>query len=87
MHAVLYAVLALGLRWLFTERLQGLRLWGMVLLVALAQEGLQLWGAARMPAWSEAFDLMVDAGGVAIGLLIWRCLRGRRADANDEVKI
>ena len=86
MHAALYAVLVLGLNWLFAKRLRGLRLWGIVLLVALAQEGLQLWGAARLPGWGEGFDLLVDVGGAAIGMLIWQLLRGRQVDANDEVK-
>lgn len=86
MHAALYAVLALGLSWLLEGRLCKWQLWEIVLLVAFAQEGLQLWGAARLPAWSEVFDLMVDTSGAAIGMLIWRCLRGRQANANDEVK-
>ena len=86
MHAGLYAVLVWGLNWLFAKRLRGLRLWGIVLLVALAQEGLQVWGAARLPGWGEGFDLLVDVGGAAIGMLIWQLLRGRQVDANDEVK-
>ena len=86
MHAALYAVLALGLSWLFGKHMRGLYLWGIVLLVALAQEGLQLWGASRLPGWGEAFDLLVDAGGAAIGLWIWQRLRGRRVHENDEVK-
>ena len=86
MHAGLYAVLVMGLCWLFAKRLRGLQLWGIVLLVALAQEGLQLWGAARLPGWGEGFDLLVDAGGAAIGWLIWRLLRGRHTEVNDEVK-
>jgi hypothetical protein len=77
MHAVLYAVLALGLNLLLGGHLSMCQLWGIVLLVAFAQEGLQLLGAARLPAWSEVFDLVVDGGGAAIGMLIWRCLRGR----------
>ena len=86
MHATLYAVLALGLSWLLEGHLRKWQLWGIVLLVAFAQEGLQLWGAARLPAWSEVFDLIVDTGGAIIGLLIWRYLWGRRVHENDEVK-
>jgi hypothetical protein len=82
----MYAVLVLGLRWLLEERVRKWQLWGIVLVVAFAQEGLQLWGAARLPGWGEGFDLLVDAGGATIGWMIWRFLRGRQADANDEVK-
>ena len=86
MHAALYAVLVLGLNWLFEKRLRGLRLWGIVLLVAFAQEGLQLWGATRVPGWGEAFDLVVDASGAVVGILIYRCLQGRQVVGNSEVK-
>lgn len=86
MHAALYAVLVLGLCWLMEERLRKWQLWGIVLVVAFAQEGLQLWGAARLPGWGEGFDLLVDVGGAAIGWMIWRLLRGRQADGNNEVK-
>ncbi len=85
MHAALYAVLVLGLLWLFADRLRKGYVWGIVLLVALTQEGLQLWGAGRLPGWGEGFDLLVDAGGAAIGMLIWQLLRGRQADARIEV--
>lgn len=87
MHAALYAVLALGLGWVFGKRLHRAWLWVILLIVAFAQEGLQLWGAARMPGWGEVFDLLVDVGGAAIGLLVWRCfLRGRQAVKNKEVR-
>ncbi len=86
MHAGMYAVLVLGLSWLLEERVRKWQMWGIVLLVALMQEGLQLWGAARLPGWGEGFDLLVDMSGAGIGWMIWRILRGRQEDANDEVK-
>lgn len=86
LHAAMYAVLVLGMRWILAERLRKVWIWGIVLVVAFAQEGLQLWGAGRLPGWGEGFDLLVDVSGAAIGWMIWRLLQGRQKDSTDEVK-
>jgi type IV secretory pathway VirB2 component (pilin) len=86
MHAALYAVLALGLSVLFGKRLSWAGLAGLVLTVAMFQEGLQLLGAGRAPGRGEAFDLLVDACGAALGFGLWRGWQGRRALLKGEVK-
>ncbi len=78
MHAILYAVLAgLLAAWIKPASVRAvLILSGIVLLVGCFQEGLQWLASQRGAGWSaSAFDLMVDAGGAAVGLALAR-LRG-----------
>ncbi len=78
MHAFLYAVLAwLLAAWIEPVSVRAVSiLLGIVLLVGCFQEGLQWLASQRGARWSaSAFDLMVDAAGVAVGLLLTRIRR------------
>jgi hypothetical protein len=72
MHALLYAVLAIGLSMIFrlqeAQTTQTVRILGIVLLVGLTQEALQFLPYHSLPNLDSAFDLLVDLSGGALGL-------------------
>ncbi|MCX7852036.1 MAG: hypothetical protein N2383_04555 [Caldilineales bacterium] len=79
MHAFLFAVLA----WLLTRILPSQPLavvLGLVMLVALLQEGVQLLYTGQTPGADEAFDLLVDFGGGVMGAALGKWWRARTAE-------
>jgi VanZ family protein len=72
MHAFLYAVLAvIFCQWFPPNSIRSvLTVLGLALLVGILQETLQLAVQGIWPGWkAELFDLLVDAGGAAMGML------------------
>ncbi len=66
-HLAVFAVLAIGLRMLMPG-LPGWILFGLAIVVALADELHQLWVPTRQPDWNDG---MADLLGAALGLALW----------------
>jgi hypothetical protein len=77
MHGLLYAVLAYLLTGLLLRRSPGISRYrfglslGLVLVIALGQEGLQLLYLGKLPGADEWLDVGVDLAGGSLGLLVF----------------
>ncbi len=77
MHALLFAVLAYLLARQMAGRVVAPRHWrtamlvlGLVLVIAVAQEGIQLLYKARVVGADEVLDVGIDLAGVVFGMLV-----------------
>ncbi|MBX3227807.1 MAG: phosphatase PAP2 family protein [Labilithrix sp.] len=82
-HSVLYGSLAVALAaWLFPSSSPGaarvVLAAGAFLLVAGSQELAQALSRSRLPGGEELFDLVVDAAGASVGLIVWSLFDRRR---------
>lgn len=76
-HAVMYAGIALAWRHVFRTRNSALT-WS-VLLGAVVLGALDEWHQTTVPGRSaEVLDWVADAGGAALGILVWRRTTFRR---------
>ncbi|WP_434514375.1 VanZ family protein [Dechloromonas sp. ARDL1] len=66
-HIAVFAILAIGLRMLMPG-LPGWVLFGLAIVIALADELHQLWVPTRQPDWNDG---IADLLGAALGLTLW----------------
>ena len=91
MHSFLYGVLAAVLLTSLFPRAnlrpswQGVaRILGLILAVALLQEGIQLLSQQRAPGGDELFDLGVDLAGAGLGMALVRRFLARAQEPGAE---
>ena len=73
-HLAVFALLAIGLRMLMPG-LPGWMLFGLSIVIALADEVHQLWVPTRQPDWNDG---LADLLGAALGLASWAILQRTR---------
>lgn len=80
-HLAVFAILAIGLRMLMPG-LPGWLLFGLAIVIALADELHQFWVPTRQPDWNDG---IADLLGAALGLTLWaRLLKWRAALATGR---
>ncbi len=88
MHASLYAILGIGLAWIFDCPGQPLplrKIFSIGILIGIFQEFFQLAVTPHAPGIGEINDLLVDLTGISLGLLIWTVFRWIRVNSSKNL--